>query len=51
MCDVTFPPNYRRRFSDRYNIRVRDADYNNNNNLFNIHLMFKNTTDLQPNTL
>ena len=21
------------------------------NNLFNIHLMFKNTTDLQPNTL
>ena len=29
----------------------RSAILYNNSNFFNIHLMFKNTTDLQPNTL
>ena len=29
--------------------KLYNVKYENNNNIFNIHLLFKNTTDLQPN--
>ena len=41
---------HKTRFSTRSKLTTAMLGFNNNN-LFNIHVLFKNTTDLQPNTV